>query len=118
MAKRIQRSAPAATAVRPPPGVASPASAAAPKTAARVRGRIPPQLVTEFTTQLATLSEAGIPIVKALTILEGQTRPGPFKSVLQTMTEDVSAGTPLSESMAKHPKVFDTLYSSMVRAGE
>jgi len=68
--------------------------------------------------QLATLSEAGIPIVKALTILEGQTRPGPFKYVLQELTEDVAGGTPLSEALAKHEKAFDTLYSSMVRAGE
>jgi type IV pilus assembly protein PilC len=38
--------------------------------------------------------------------------------VLQDLVEDVSAGTPLSESMAKHPRAFDRLYSSMVRAGE
>jgi type IV pilus assembly protein PilC len=74
--------------------------------------------VTEFTIQLATLTEAGIPIVKALAILEGQTRPGPFKGVLQDLVEDVSSGTPLSEAMGKHEKVFDRLYSSMVRAGE
>ena len=74
--------------------------------------------MTEFTIQLATLTEAGIPIVKALAILEGQTRPGPFKGVLQDLVEDVSSGTPLSEAMGKHEKVFDRLYSSMVRAGE
>jgi type IV pilus assembly protein PilC len=83
-----------------------------------VRGRIPAQVVTEFTTQLATLSAAGIPIVKALTILSGQTRAGPFKAVLEDLVEDVSAGTALSEAMAKHERVFDALYSSMVRAGE
>jgi type IV pilus assembly protein PilC len=83
-----------------------------------VRGRVPAQLVTDFTIQLATLAEAGIPVVKALTILEGQTRPGPFKSVLQELTDDVSAGTSLSEGMAKHERSFDTLYTSMVRAGE
>lgn len=76
------------------------------------------QLVTDFTVQLATLSEAGIPIVKALTILEGQVRPGPFKGVLQELTEDVAGGAPLSEAMSKHDRVFDPLYSSMVRAGE
>jgi type IV pilus assembly protein PilC len=76
------------------------------------------QAVTDFTIQLATLSEAGIPVVKALSILEGQTRAGPFKAVLQELVEDVSAGTPLSEAMAKHERVFDRLYSSMVRAGE
>lgn len=116
MAKRIQRAAPrptgsaAAAASTPTPGGAAPKK--------RRRGRVSTQVVTDFTIQLATLTEAGIPIVKALTILEGQTRPGPFKDVLADLVEDVSAGTPLSESMAKHPNVFDRLYSSMVKAGE
>src|SRR5882672_1498813 len=109
MAKRIQRTAP--TAARPDAGGDTGGQA-------RKRGRVPVQIVTEFTTQLATLTEAGIPIVKALTILEGQTRAGAFKSVLQDLVEDVSAGTSLSESMAKHSQVFDRLYASMVRAGE
>jgi len=114
MAKRIQRTAPAPVRAAPAAS-ASVREAAAPR---RARGRIPSGIVTEFTTQLATLTGAGIPIVKALTILEGQTRAGPFKGVLQDLVEDVSAGTALSESLAKHPKVFDALYSSMVRAGE
>lgn len=116
MAKRIQRAAP-----RPTGASASATSAPSPAAALprkRRRGRVSTQVVTDFTIQLATLTEAGIPIVKALTILEGQTRPGPFKDVLADLVEDVSAGTPLSESMAKHPKVFDRLYSSMVKAGE
>lgn len=110
MAKRLQRTAPApARSEGAGPGL----QAGAPR-----RRRVPAQLVTEFTTQLATLSGAGIPIVKALTILEGQTRPGPFKGVLAALVEDVSAGTALSEAMAKHPQCFDPLYSSMVKAGE
>jgi len=115
MAKKIQRSSAA-------PAAPGPASAGAPNAAGpaspRRRGRVARNLVTEFTIQLATLTEAGIPIVKALTILEGQTRSGPFKLVLQDLVEDVSSGTPLSESLAKHPQVFDRLYSSMARAGE
>jgi type IV pilus assembly protein PilC len=111
MAKRLQRTPSAA------PARADLEGGASARTAVR-RGRVPAQLVTEFTTQLATLTGAGIPIVKALTILEGQTRPGPFKGVLQALVEDVSAGATLSESMAKHPGSFDRLYSSMVRAGE
>lgn len=114
MAKKIQRTAPV-TSRSSGAGSADSGGAAGGK---RFRGRVPAQVVTEFTTQLATLSGAGIPIVKALTILEGQTRPGPFKTVLQDVVEDVSAGTALSESMGKHPGVFDKLYSSMVRAGE
>lgn len=85
----------------------------------RARGRrVSGQAVTEFTVQLATLSASGIPMVRALTILEGQARPGAFKDVLGDLVEDVSSGTPLSEAMAKHPRAFDPLYSSMVRAGE
>jgi type IV pilus assembly protein PilC len=76
------------------------------------------QLVTDFTVQLATLTSAGIPVVRALTILHGQARAGPFKEVLAGLVEDVSSGAPLSEAMQKRPRVFDSLYSSMVRAGE
>lgn len=112
MAKRIRRT--------PPPSRRAPQDE--PRRAApsgrRLRGRVPGQLVTEFTIQLATLSEAGIPVVKALSILEGQTRPGPFKQILRELVEDVSGGTPLSEALAKHGRAFDPLYSSMVRAGE
>jgi type IV pilus assembly protein PilC len=112
MAHRLQRSSPgrpAAAGPAPVPGGG----------ARRVRRRrVPAQLVTEFTTSLATLAGAGIPIVKALSILEGQTRPGPFKRVLAELVEDVSAGTSLSEALAKHEGVFDPLYASMARAGE
>jgi type IV pilus assembly protein PilC len=117
MAKKIQRAAPVAAAKTEVRERGAPAAAAgAPRK--RYRGRISTQTITDFTTQLATLTDAGIPIVKALTILEGQTRPGPFKTVLGDLVEDVSAGTPLSEALGKHERSFDRLYCSMVRAGE
>ncbi len=117
MAKRIQRSAKStnqagSSQTRSSSGTGG-AGGASPK-----GGRVKSDLITDFTVQLATLSEAGIPIVKALTILEGQMRPGRFKGILAEVTEDVASGTPLSESLAKHPQCFDPLYSSMVRAGE
>jgi type IV pilus assembly protein PilC len=112
MAKKIRRTSVPAQA----PG--GPTGGGAKKQGAKRRGRVATQLVTDFTVQLATLSEAGIPVVKALSILEGQMRPGPFKFVLSDLVEDVSGGTPLSEAMAKHEKIFDELYTSMVRAGE
>jgi type IV pilus assembly protein PilC len=71
-----------------------------------------------LTRTLATLTDAGLPVVKALSILEGQQRPGPVKRVLASIVEDVSTGTPLSEAMGKHSKQFDRLYVNMVRAGE
>jgi type II secretory pathway component PulF len=113
MAKNIRRNA--------APQGASPSGAPAKAAGASIRGkrggRVRAQLVSDFTIQLATLSEAGISVVKSLTILEGQTPPGPFKHVLADLVEDVSGGTPLSEAMAKHDRVFDELYTSMVRAG-
>jgi len=112
MAKKIKR-----TAAVPDQGVRA-AKGGGAQREKRKRGRVAAQAVNDFTIQLATLSEAGIPVVKALTILEGQTRPGPFKFVLQDLVEDVSGGTPLSEAMAKHDQVFDSLYYNMVRAGE
>ncbi|MEM9801686.1 MAG: type II secretion system F family protein [Planctomycetota bacterium] len=112
MAKRIQRTSPA-------PKRTGPAASAQPAAKRSSRGgRVNAGLVTDFTVQLATLSDAGIPVVKALTILEGQTDSGPFKEVLREITEDVSGGAPLSDAMAKHDRVFDDLYTSMVRAGE
>jgi type IV pilus assembly protein PilC len=112
MAKKLQRRV-----VKKGPGEAP--EAGGPATAARPKGRrVSAQAVTEFTVQLSTLSSSGIPMVRALTILEGQSRPGPFKDVLGDLVEDVSSGTPLSEAMEKHGRAFDRLYSAMVRAGE
>lgn len=112
MAKKLQRRV-----VKKGP-VEAPESGAA--SAPRRSGgrRVSSQAVTEFTVQLATLSSAGIPMVRALSVLHGQARPGPFKDVLGDLVEDVSSGTPLSEAMEKHGRAFDRLYSAMVRAGE
>ena len=112
MAKRLQR-----TMSRPAAGGGR--TEARPESRRSARGpRVAQQIVTDFTVQLATLSGAGIPIVKALSVLEGQTRPGPFKTVLGELVDDVAAGTPLSEGMGKHERVFGRLYSAMVHAGE
>lgn len=116
MAKRIQRTVARKAPARPSP--AAPSAAASKGGRPRRTRRVSDQLINEFTVQLATLSAAGIPIVRALTILEGQTRAGPFKDVLGELVDDVSSGTPMSEAMAKHERVFDRLYSAMVRAGE
>ncbi len=74
--------------------------------------------LTRFTTQLSVLQDAGLPIVRCLKILEGQMKPGLFKRTLSGVTEDVEAGAPLSDALAKHPAVFDSLYVNMVKAGE
>ncbi len=81
-------------------------------------GGVNAKALTTFTRQLSTLQDAGLPLLRSLQILEGQLKPGKLKSVLQEVCEDVEGGTSLSESMAKHPRAFDRLYSKMVAAGE
>ena len=82
------------------------------------RGRVTAKVLAEFTSQLAVLLNAGIPITKSLRILEGQMPQGSMKRIAAQLVEDVEGGTPLSEAMAKHDMVFDALYTNMVRAGE
>lgn len=71
-----------------------------------------------FTRQLSTLQDAGLPILRSLRILEGQAKPGPLKTSLSNVIEDIESGSTLSEAMAKNPKAFDNLYVNMVKAGE
>ncbi|MCC7138171.1 MAG: type II secretion system F family protein [Planctomycetes bacterium] len=100
------------------PGPRGAAPAAAPKAEKRPRGRASVKALTQFTTQLSTLQDAGLPIVRSLKILEGQMDRGPLKSTLVDVTEDVESGSALSDALAKHPESFDGLYTNMVKAGE
>ena len=74
--------------------------------------------IVTFTTQLSTLQDAGLPIVRSLKILEEQQKPGRFKDQLEEVSSEVEQGSTLSEAMSKYPKSFDKLYISMVKAGE
>jgi type IV pilus assembly protein PilC len=81
-------------------------------------GGVRPKQLCQFTRQLSTLQDAGLPILRSLRILEGQAKPGPLKASLIGVIEDVESGNTLSEAMAKQPKAFDNLYVNMVKAGE
>jgi type IV pilus assembly protein PilC len=100
-----------------PEGAAGEVAAKAPVRRRR-KARVSKEAKTQFTVQLATLQDAGMPILRSLRILEGQVAAGPLKDVVGAMAEDVETGTSLSEAMAKFPGVFDDLYVNMVRAGE
>lgn len=91
---------------------------AAPRTKPIGRARVSRRALTQFTSQLSTLQDAGLPIVRSLKILGGQMERGPFKSVVVDVTDEVESGSPLSEAMSRHPGVFDGLYTNMVKAGE
>ena len=81
-------------------------------------GGVKTKILTQFTRQLSTLQDAGLPLLRSLQILEQQQKPGKLKSILVDVVEDVESGTSLSDSMSKHPKAFDRLYSKMVAAGQ
>lgn len=74
--------------------------------------------VVVFTRQLSTMIDAGLPLVQCLQILARQQNNATFKKVLLAIQNDVETGTTLADSMRKHPKIFDNLYSNMVEAGE
>ncbi len=74
--------------------------------------------VVIFTRQLSTMIDAGLPLVQCLQILARQQSNPTFKKVLLAIQNDVETGTTLADSMRKHPKIFDNLYSNMIEAGE
>ncbi|MBX7159975.1 MAG: type II secretion system F family protein [Acidimicrobiia bacterium] len=71
-----------------------------------------------FSRQLATMINSGLSLLRALTILTEQTENQSLAKVIGEVRQDVETGSALSVAMAKHPKVFNNLFVSMVRAGE
>jgi type IV pilus assembly protein PilC len=84
----------------------------------RHQGKVKAQDLVVFTRQLATMMDAGLPLVQSLTALEEQTDSKTFKPVLRNITERVEQGQAFSEALGEHPRVFTRLYVSMVEAGE
>ncbi len=74
--------------------------------------------ITVFSRQFATMINSGLPLLRALHILEGQTANKQMKAVVADIRTKVEAGSSLSDAMEKHANIFNRLYISMVRAGE
>jgi len=74
--------------------------------------------VSIFARQFATMINAGLSLTKCLSILAQQTESSGLRDVINQVARDVEAGQSLSDSMAKHPKVFPPIFINMVRAGE
>ncbi len=81
-------------------------------------GRVKPKVLTAFTRQLATLVDAGLPLLRGLRVLEKQERNSTLKSILGDLALSIEGGSTFSEALAQHPKVFDRLFVNMVKAGE
>jgi type IV pilus assembly protein PilC len=71
-----------------------------------------------FARQLATMISSGLSILRALYVLEEQTDSKFLKETIVAVRKDVEAGLPLSDAMARHPKVFNPLFVAMTEAGE
>jgi type IV pilus assembly protein PilC len=71
-----------------------------------------------FTRQLATLIDAGLPLLRGLTVLAKQEKDPVLKNTINALADAVQGGSTFSESMAQHPRIFNKLYINMVKAGE
>ena len=80
--------------------------------------KVKPKALQIFARQLATMIEAGVSVVQALVTLEEQTDDAFLAETLADVRADVESGLVLSRALARHPKVFDRLFVSMVEAGE
>ena len=82
------------------------------------RKSVKPKTLMIFTRQLATLIDAGLPLLRGLNVLAKQERDSVLKSAINKVADSVQGGSTFSEGLAQHPRLFNDLYVNMVRAGE
>ncbi|UCC66788.1 MAG: type II secretion system F family protein [Deltaproteobacteria bacterium] len=82
------------------------------------KGRVKKKSLAIFTRQLATMIDAGLPLVQSLDILAQQEQNETFQGVIKGIKEHVEGGTTFAAALKKYPKVFDNLYINLVIAGE
>ncbi len=102
--------------------VAAPASKASPTTGKGIvlfqRKTVKAKSLMIFTRQLATLIDAGLPLLRGLTVLAKQEKDVVLKTTITNLADAVQGGSTFSESLAQHPRIFNKLYTNMVKAGE
>jgi type IV pilus assembly protein PilC len=81
-------------------------------------GRVKSKVLTAFTRQLATLVDAGLPLLRGLRVLQKQEKNVTLKDIVGELAMSIEGGSTFSEGLAQHPKVFNRLYVNMVKAGE
>ncbi len=86
--------------------------------AAGSHGRVKSRQLAAFTRQLATLLEAGMPLLRSLRLLHEQEPNRHFKEVIADLAVSIEGGSSLSEALAQYPKIFNRLYLNMIKAGE
>ena len=83
-----------------------------------LQGKIKTKVLTQFTRQLATLVNAGLPLMRGIEVLKRQMKDPRMLEALTGISENIAAGGTFSESLTAYPKIFDKLYVNMVKAGE
>lgn len=81
-------------------------------------GRVKAAVLAVFTRQLATLIEAGMPLLRGLRLLREQEESAALARIVDEISDQIEGGGSLSEALAAHPKVFNSLFVNMVKAGE
>jgi type IV pilus assembly protein PilC len=81
-------------------------------------GKVKMKILTIFTRQLATLIDAGLPLLRSLNTLSKQERNPVMRSTMSNLATSVESGSTFSEALAQHPNIFNKLYVNMVKAGE
>jgi type IV pilus assembly protein PilC len=81
-------------------------------------GKVKSKVLTTFTRQLATLVDAGLPLLRGLRVLNKQEKNPTLSNILDELALSIEGGSTFSEGLAQHPKVFNRLYVNMVKAGE
>jgi len=84
----------------------------------KAKNRIPLSNIVFFTRQLATMFSAGLTLERAIQSLGAEEKHRKFKRILGTVSDNIRKGLNLSESLSRHPGVFNTLFVAMVKAGE
>ncbi|PZR74847.1 MAG: pilus assembly protein PilC [Chthoniobacterales bacterium] len=79
---------------------------------------VKPKVMMIFTRQLATLIDAGLPLLRGLNVLAKQERDPVLKKTINGLADSVQGGSTFSEGLSQHPRLFNDLYVNMVRAGE
>jgi type IV pilus assembly protein PilC len=79
---------------------------------------VKPKVLMIFTRQLATLIDAGLPLLRGLNVLSKQERDAVLKTTIHKLADSVQGGSTFSEGLAQHPRLFNDLYVNMVKAGE
>ena len=83
-----------------------------------LQGGVKAKQLTAFTRQMSTLVNAGLPLMRALRVLQRQEKNPALRDAVAAMAENIESGSTFAEALAAHPKIFDRLFVNMVKAGE